>query len=87
MRKQSNSRDRTKERCFNWRQPIFLRTIFYEMFQGLKSSLNQIFAVPDVMMLTRIDLTDRRIAYIGWHTQKLTEQVDCFPNVTINETD
>ena len=39
----------------------------------LVSSLNQLSAISDIIMLARIDLTYRGVFYISWYAEKLAE--------------
>lgn len=71
--KQPDSGDSAKERSINWFQPVLFSAVFHEIFKNLISSLNQLSAVINIVTLTRIDLTYRRVFYICWYAQKLTE--------------
>ena len=87
MSEQPYSGNSAKERCINWFQPVPLRAVFREVLKQFVSSLNQLSAMADIMMLTVIDLTYRRVFYIGWSAQHLCEQIHRFADVTIDEAD
>ncbi len=73
MGKQPCSGNRAKERSINWFQPILFRAGFHEVSKHLESSLNQLFAIADAILLARIDLTYRRVFYFSRYAKKLTE--------------
>jgi hypothetical protein len=87
MGKQPCSGDSPKERSVNWFQPILFKTGFHEVSKHLVSSLNQLSAIPDIIVLAAIDLTYRGVFYLSWYAEKLTEQMDPLTDVTINEAD
>ena len=73
MGKQPCSGDSAKEGSINWFQPILFRAGFYEVLKHLVSSLNQLSAMRDIVMLATIDLTYRGVFYFSWYAEKLTE--------------
>jgi hypothetical protein len=73
MGKQPCSGDSAEERSVNWFQPILFRTGFHEVSKHLVSSVNQLSATSDIVMLAAIDLTYRGVFYISWYAEKLAE--------------
>ena len=73
MSEQPYSGNNAKKRSINWFQPILFRAVFHEVLKHFVSSLNQLSAIADIMMLTVIDLAYRRVFHISWYAEKLTE--------------
>jgi hypothetical protein len=87
MSEQPYSRNSAEERCVDWFQPIRLRAVLGKLLKNLVSARDQLSAVRDVSVLTRIDLTDRRVSDVSRFTQELSEEIDGFTNVTVDESD
>ena len=73
MGEQPYSGNGAKERSINWFQPILVRGVFDEVLTHLVPSLNQLSTMADIIMLTVIDLTYRRVCYITFDAEQLTE--------------
>ena len=73
MSEQPYSGNNAKKRSINWFQPILFRAVFHEVLKHFVSSLNQLSAMAYIMMLAGIDLAHRRVLYISWYAEKLTE--------------
>jgi|ERR1022692_772826 hypothetical protein len=85
MSEQPYSGNSAEKRSINGFQPILFRAVFHDVVKHLESSLDQLSAMPDIVMLTGINLTHRRVDYISWHAEELTEQIHRFTNMAMNE--
>jgi len=73
MSEQPYSGNSAKERSIHWFQPFLFRAVFREVVKHCVSSLDQLSAMTDVIVLAVIDLTYGRVYHIGWYAQQLTE--------------
>jgi hypothetical protein len=82
---QPYSGNSAKKKCVNRFQPILFGGSFHEVLQHLVPSLYQLAALAYVVMLAGIDLAHRRVFYIRWYAEKLTEEVQHLTNMAVNE--
>ncbi len=87
MRKKPDSRDRAEKRSINEFEPVVISAVFYNVSQHTVPSCDQFSAVFHRKFLATIGLTHRRVLYVRWHPEKLTEQVHGFPNMPEYESD
>ena len=87
MRKEPDSRDGAEEGSINWLQPVVFGAVLNKVSQGVVSTIDQFSALGYVVVLAIIDLADRRVFFICRHAEKLTKQIHCFANMTMDETD
>jgi hypothetical protein len=73
MSEQPYSGNSAKKRSIDWFQPILFRAVSDEVLKHLVASLNHLSAMAYIVMLAGIDLAHRRVLYISWYAEKLTE--------------
>ena len=84
--KQPHSRNRAKKRSIHRFQPILIGAVFYEFFQHVISSGDQLPALFHVKDLTVVSLTHRRISYVRGDAEELTEQMHRFSDMPEDES-
>src|SRR5581483_7757053 len=87
MSEQPDSWNRAEEGCVDRFQPVFIGAVFNESLERLVSAGDQVAALFHVEELTVICLAHGCVCYVGGDAEELTEQIDRFTDVPINEAD